>query len=506
MSLVLPASRRIAPRQNLTTVDRPEALPQVVRLYLILVIVPIGVQVGPLLLTGLRICLLCLILPLLFRLFSKEFGRVLPTDVLFLLHLSWATVALVMNNPDAVVQQVGSTGIEFLGGYALGRAYIRSKAAFIALAKTMVALVLMMIPFAVFETTTGRSLWIEALQAVPGVRTVTDARSTSRTLFGMTLERVQMGFAHPIHFGLFCAIAFSPCVVALTDQFSRVRRWIAGSLLAGSACLALSAGALIAIALQIGLITWALIFAKAQHRWWILIGVMVSGYVAVDLLSNRTPIQVFMSYATFSPQTAYWRATTFEWGMASVWKHPVFGTGLNDWVRPEFMKSDSVDNFWLLMAMRYGIPGFVSLLVGYLWLLWRVIRRDLSGDAELNRLRYAWVYTCLGMSFTLCTVHVWTAIFSFTFFMLGAGAWIVSADISTLEDITASPDKIPDRRATQPLANWRQPSETRGSNQIRYTRFADVSEREHAHNRARATNAGRGYRDLCRRRRDRDLS
>ena len=34
---------------------------------------------------------------------------------------------------------------------------------------------------------------------------------------------------------------------------------------------------------------------------------------------------------------------------------------------PSFMVSNSVDNFWLITAMRYGIPAFVLMLGTYLW-------------------------------------------------------------------------------------------------------------------------------------------
>ena len=56
-----------------------------------------------------------------------------------------------------------------------------------------------------------------------------------------------------------------------------------------------------------------------------------------------------------------------------------------------------------------------------------VMLRDFSGDIVLTHLRRGWVFTFLGLSFTLCTVHVWTAIYSFTFFMLGAGVWLIAA-------------------------------------------------------------------------------
>ena len=113
--------------------------------------------------------------------------------------------------------------------------------------------------------------------------------------------------------------------------------------------------------------------------------------------------------------------------MDNVWANPVFGIGLNDWARPEFMFSTTVDNFWLLAAMRFGIPGFLLLAGGYLIGLAQVIRRDFSADTRLRQIRLGWVFTFLGMTFTLSTVALWTNIYSFVFFMFAAGMWLITA-------------------------------------------------------------------------------
>ncbi|MEL6573566.1 MAG: O-antigen ligase family protein, partial [Pseudomonadota bacterium] len=337
------------------------------------------------------------------------------------------TLALAVNNPNQVIEQVGSVGMEFLGGYAVGRVYIRDRSSFLALCRALIVIVLIMFPFALFETLTGRPLWLEALRALPSVKTVALNYQDPRILFGMTLERVQMGFAHPIHFGLFCSVAFSLCFVAMEGTFGTARRWLTAAVIACSGVLALSSGAILAIVLQFALILWSMMFASVEKRWWILLGLAVLAYITVDLLSNRTPVQVFMSYATFSAHTAYWRAIIFEWGMKNVWMNPWLGLGLNDWIRPWYMYSGSMDNFWLVMAVRYGIPGFLFVTVGYILIVFHVMRRNFRDDMLLTHFRRAWVFTFMGLTFTLCTVHVWTAIYSFTFFLLGAGVWLITA-------------------------------------------------------------------------------
>ena len=107
-----------------------------------------------------------------------------------------------------------------------------------------------------------------------------------------------------------------------------------------------------------------------------------------------------MSYATFSAHTAYWRSIIFDWGMVNVWANPIFGLGLNDWVRPRYMVSGSMDNFWLVVAVRYGIPGFALLAAGYLIALWKIGRRDFDGDQLLWQFRRAWMFSFIGLTFT----------------------------------------------------------------------------------------------------------
>jgi hypothetical protein len=225
----------------------------------------------------------------------------------------------------------------------------------------------------------------------------------------------------------------------MAGTFSTARRWVTSVIITVTCLLALSSGAFLAIAMQLGLIFWAKAFGGNKSRWWILLGLTVTGYVVVDLLSNRTPIAVFMSYATFSAHTAYWRALIFEYGIQNVWANPIFGLGLNDWTGPYWMPTSTVDNYWLLMGMRYGLPGFLTVTAGYIIVVFHVMRVQVGDDAQLTMLRRAWVFTFLGLSFTLCTVHVWTSIYSFVFFLLGAGVWFITAKPETADADTPMP-------------------------------------------------------------------
>ena len=426
-------TRRVAvpaPAARATTpAETGLALP--VKLYFLAVMIPIGFNLGPLYMTGMRLLLLSLVVPMTFMLISGRFGKLHLVDFAFFAHVAWMAVALSVNNPNMVVQNVGSTGIEFLGGYLVGRAYIRTPAQFIALCKLLSVLVLCLLPFALYETQTGRPIIVEMIRRIPGLRSESIVTIEPR----LGLERVQAVFAHPIHFGLFCSVAFSMTYVGLRDLYTRRTRLVVSALIGLSGFLALSSGAFLAMVMQLFLIGWAAALRNVPSRWWILVGLAVIAYVVIDLLSDRSPVRVFMSYATFSPHNAYWRGIIFEWGMKNILGDaennippaPVFGIGLNDWVRPFFMYSGSMDNFWLVMGVRFGLPGVLLLALGYFVTLWAVMRRDFQGDETLMNLRRAWIFTFVGLTFTLCTVHIWTTIYSFVFFMFGAGVWFLTA-------------------------------------------------------------------------------
>jgi hypothetical protein len=396
-------------------------LPVPVFLYLLAVMLPIGFNLGPLYMTGVRLILIIMIVPLTFQMLAGKYGRRLPTDIFFLLHFAWIVVALLMNNPDRAIQNAGSSGVEFLGGYVLARAYIRTKEDFISLIKALVVSCMLTLPFAIYETLTGQAIILKTLSKLPGVGSLRDLAIGQR----MGLNRVQMSFVHPIHWGLYCSMVLSLCFIGMQGVYSAPKRTLATILVGMSGLLALSSGALLAIVLQIFIIFWAWAFQNTSARWTILYILGAFLYVVIDLLSNRSPLMVFLSYATFSPHTAYWRTIIFDYGMDNVWANPMFGIGLNDWVRPAWMHSGSVDNFWLVQAMTYGIPGFGFIAAGYIMPLWKIGRLKLDSDKIMWNLRRAWMFSFIGLTFTLSTVHVWHTIYSLVFFMFGAGMWML---------------------------------------------------------------------------------
>ncbi|MFN0113333.1 MAG: O-antigen ligase family protein [Paracoccaceae bacterium] len=446
-------------------------LPPLVWLYLFTVAVPIAFNVGSLSLSLMRVLLIVMTIPLIAMLFSGRAGKVLPTDILFGLHMVWAIIAIGVNSPSRVVENMGSTGIEFVGGYLLGRMYIRTPEQFMALFRALFVMVLVLVPFALYENRTGDAPVLDFIRDTLHLGTFADVSMPKR----MGLERPQVVFAHPIHYGVFCSLTFAMCYVGFRETFATGQRMLFAAVIAMSVFLSLSSGALLAVVMQCSLIFWAYLFRNNPARWKILFGLLAFFYVVIDLLSNRTPIDVFMTYATFSPHTAYWRKIIFDWGMINVWANPVFGLGLRNWVRPRWMGSGSMDNFWLVMAVRYGIPGFLLIAAGYLDLLRRIALRKLDADPGVARIRLAWMFTLIGLTFSLSTVSIWTAAYSFVFFLVGSGVWLTSYEPKGLALPAEAPPQAGglrfSRRKTDPVFT-RDPQQSAPAdrNELRHSR------------------------------------
>lgn len=436
----------------------PHKLSAIIPIYMLCIVLPIQFSMGPIAMNGARFIALLFILPLMVNLLSGKYGRLVWPDILFLAYCLWSFVSLFVNNPDSALQFAGSHTLELYGSYLLGRAYIRSEDDLTTVIKLLGLFITLSIPFALFEAMTGRSLILEVLRLLPVVNAPSPGDYGER----LGIQRTQFTFSHPIHYGLYSSLAFTLALIGLKNTANSSLRllFLTASIL--GVVFSMSSGALLYLFIQVFLIIWALLFRSTKWRWALLYLFIAILYVTIDILSNRTPVKVFMSYATLSPHNAYYRSTIFEWGMVNIWNNPILGIGLNDWIRPLWMVSGSVDNFWLLTAMRFGIPAFLLLSTGYVLALWRIGQAAITPQSTLFRLRRSWMFTFVGVTFTLTTVHIWWSIFSFIFFLFGTGIWFIEQKATSIDETIPQPNKA---------GGAPPPSGGRAPGAIRYTRF-----------------------------------
>ncbi|MEM9969471.1 MAG: O-antigen ligase family protein [Pseudomonadota bacterium] len=391
--------------------DEARAPVWVAQLFLLSLAMPFQIPVGPLLLMPHRIVLLVFFIPFFFKLFvMRRAGPILAADWFIMASAIWAAFALFANHPPMTM--IEASGIHFLevfGAYLLARVTLRSEADFRRMVRTFFVMVLFLLPFAAVESVTKRPLLLNLLPS-----------SMSPVYMGerFGLRRAQTAFAHPILYGVFVSTSLGLFWYALKP---RGIRFIAAPMSVLATIFSLSAGALASIVVQLIIIGWETVTRFLRARWRIFALGTVAFYFLIDMLSNRTPFHVIITYLTFSSNTGYTRIHIWNFGMDNVWANPIFGLGFNDWSRPSWL-GDSIDNFWLVLMIRYGLPGFVMLVIALVLIIRRVSRADLTDpDDILARAGYLTVFG--GIVIAGGTVHYWHAMMAFAFFIFGSGVW-----------------------------------------------------------------------------------
>ena len=397
-----------------STIETASA-PVLLALFLVSLLIPVRIYVGDLLFSPVRIFLVLAFLPLFFRLVSGKVGRIRPVDILIGLYCLWMALSLFITHGTDRIAFIGITIVELFGGYLVGRTMVLGQADYRAFFRYFFMALLFMLPFVLVEQVTRRLLINDIVGLV--FRTFPYVDYGQR----MGLNRIQTVFEHPILSGLFWSAGIGNLYFLNRDRLARA---LPQAGLAGfTTAMALSSGPFLVAMLQFGMIAWEKI---TRAKWKLLLALGILAYIVVDLLSNRTPFEVLISYATFNQGTAYNRVHIWNYGMQNVMSSPVFGIGLNDWFRPPWMHSGSFDNFWLLQAMRYGIPAFAFLALGVTASIWGITRAQGLSTGE-KQCRTGYMVALTGFIFTLATVHVWGATSVFFMFYIGAGVWIAQA-------------------------------------------------------------------------------
>lgn len=374
----------------------------------------VSISLGSLRLSPYRITLIIMLLPALNVLFQNRKAPVGLVDCLMAGHGIWAALSLMLTM--GVTEGVESGGIYFIetfGAYLLARAYVQTYEDFIAVVRLVFTMVAALLAFAVIESFSGEHILRMPFKAIfgGGGPHVIEPR--------LGLTRAFTSFEHPILFGVFSASAFASTYFILCDaklNVSSIRRMAAVVM---ATFFSLSGGPFTALALQMGLIGWDRITTGIANRWSILLGIVGMAWFVLTMLSNRSPILVFISYLTFSANSAYNRVHIWNYGTAEVGRHPMIGIGLNDWIRAPWMSS-SMDNFWLLTTVRYGLPALIFLATAVWFVGWKQAQGSKS-DWKLKNARKAWIITTLSFVLAGLTVHFWNALMVHFFFLVGCG-------------------------------------------------------------------------------------
>lgn len=371
---------------------------------------------------GLRIpphrAALMVLIPIALWRFANHSVRIRAFDVSFLLFNVWTVAVFMHHHPEDNVGLVygGSLAIDGLGAYLVGRVWIRTHDDFRALLRLMTLAVIAAAAVALPETLLGQNFTHDLLRDLTGYTHPTAVEHR------LGLTRAYGSFDHPIHYGTFCAAFLAMFWFAARNS---VERGKAAVLLTGATFLGLSSAPILCLLLQGAMIIWERLTRGTNNRTSLTLVVLSGLYIGAAMVMERSPINLIATGMTLDSWTGYYRLQIWENGLLNVYANPWTGLGLNNWDRPWWMVSSTVDAFWLVIVMRTGLPALGFLFLG-IYLIGRgAYKRGLSHpDIAIRRLTRGWFMSLIALSLVGVTVHYWNVLYAFFFFYVSIGGWI----------------------------------------------------------------------------------
>ncbi|MFV0367592.1 MAG: O-antigen ligase family protein [Hyphomicrobiaceae bacterium] len=384
---------------------------------------------------------------------SKEI-RIRSFDVLFILYGLSVIAAYAYHAGQAGFIYGGSLALEAVGGYCIARAFVRTTEQLRATMRAFMVAIIVAALFALPETLFGHLFTHDLLYKLTGYYHPVGVQ----TRLGLT--RAYGTFDHPIHYGTFCA-----ALLAMFWFVERrtVKRRINAVIMAGATFLGLSSAPILCLGLQGGMLAWDRVTRTIRNRITLTLVAIAGLYVAMSLISSRSPVAIIATGMTLDPWTGFYRLLIWDYGLDNVWANPWVGIGLANWARPWWMISETIDAFWLVTAMRQGIPSFLLLVLAIVLLAQQVVKHRMRhADPTVPRIAMGWMMSLIALCLVGATVHYWNVLHSFLFFFIGLGAWIGDPMRTTLASFSKAERNAPARNTDRtkpgpkPL-NWPEP-------------------------------------------------
>jgi O-antigen ligase len=298
----------------------------------------------------------------------------------------------------------------------LARCYIRNADDFYNVVQLLFRIAVVLLPFAFFEFVSGRNISRELFGLI--LPTYTDAMPAR---FGFA--RAQSVFDHPILFGVFTGSILALVYLVLGFQRDFASRFFMSAIVAATSMLSVSSSPLTALVVQALLLCWNGLLSTVRFRWKLLIALAVSISVTIELVANRSLLDIFVSYVLFDSGSYWFRKLIWLYGTESVQSHPWFGTGMYEWERPSWM-GPSIDNFWLFHAVRYGLPAAFLMSLAFFSIFLAVsLKKGL--DSRQAAYRTGFLITMTAFFLVAWTTHFWDSAYVVFLFLMGSGVWML---------------------------------------------------------------------------------
>ena len=402
-------------RMFVDTQDRGGRANLWVALFVVALCTPLSYSISGVKLPIYKLLLVLYFFPAIFLFIKNCAQDIQAPDLLILLYVFWSAFALIFHHGSNGIEAAGTFGVEALGAFLLGRVFVTNANQFRGILTYLFFVMLVLAPLALFESLNNRSLLLELFSIIG------DSHQYIQHEIRLGLYRSQGPFEHPILFGIFAG-----SILALAMHSKTFSNNFVNALFIFTAFVctffSLSSGSLLLISIVFILTVWRAALSGFSRRWTAFITITAATYLAIDILSDRTPFHVFVDYLTFNSTNSYNRILIWTYGTAEVARHPILGIGLSEWSRPIWMSS-SMDNFWLVQAVRYGVPSLAA-IVSAIGLVLLKLSKPAINDPSTENIKRAIAFSIVATAISVSSVHLWNATFSWLMFLIGAAVSI----------------------------------------------------------------------------------
>ena len=342
-------------------------------------------------------------------------------DILLFIFAILATSSLIYNHGlQKGIESSGILIIEILGAFYLARLFITTPKAYYQINMWFVTVLAVLVVFSLYEAFARHRILHEWAKSLTG-HDALDYRLYTHYYIRMGIMRTTNLFAHPILYGTIGAIFF-PFIVLLTLFRFKISYLIRAVAIFVGMVSTLSSAPLLSVAFQ-GMTAVLTRFWSGGKRFWFGFGfIALSGMILINTISNRGFFAILVSYLTFNPVTGYYRMLQWQYSMDDILEHPLFGIGLHDWTRPEWM-NNSIDSFWLLMTLQHGMIASFLLLFLCLYAVFHMLNRLHKHHQATRWMVQSWVLAFMSLILIGFTVDYFGKIQPLFFFVLGSIGW-----------------------------------------------------------------------------------
>jgi len=355
-----------------------------------------------------RIAIILLLAPALLQ--FRHNRHLVLADVFVAVASVWMMVAILQADP-ASWTSAAALVLEFGGAYFIGRAFYITPAAQFSFVRILGPIAIVIVALAALEHLTQSIVTNNIIASLWGLPLLEPEYRSG-------LVRAFSTFPHPILYGTFCVVA------GALFLFMQPRRLVLAAGCLGGCVLAVSSAPLISFIIVIFTFVYDRLLHNISPRWKALVIGLASMLTLVILITNK-PISWIVSNLTFDPSTGYFRVATWDSALYYIGQSPYFGYGFETYGKAEdFFSNASVDSVWLTLALRFGWPVVIAIVLACFAAVMPV--RAKSGanvsDPRVISLRTGFTAAIVVFMFAGLTVHYWNNIWIFWGLCLGIRA------------------------------------------------------------------------------------